>query len=172
MDENYIAFMSYSVGSGCFATLILLLVYLRKQKLVHPFLVFAACCSLLWSTAIAANYQHFTLPREGLLLLETLRCATWIVALIVSVQFVTGQRLPRIFRAMLHSLWMISFILIGTLIVLKNPMLDDGDLLIWNSLILAIAGLVAVEQLYRNARHQRMMKLLSICIGALFAYDL
>ena len=172
MDENYIAFISYSVGGACFAALTLLLAYLCKQKLVHPFLVFASLCSLLWSAAIAANYQHFTLPREGLLLLETLRYASWIVALIVALQYATGQRLPRIFRAMLHSLWLISFILIGTLIVLKNPLLNDGNLLIWNGLILAIAGLVAVEQLYRNARHQRMMKLLSICIGALFAYDL
>jgi hypothetical protein len=121
MDENYIAFISYSVGGACFAALTLLLAYLCKQKLVHPFLVFASLCSLLWSAAIAANYQNFTLPREGLLLLETLRYASWIVALMVSLQFATGQRLPRIFRAMLHSLWLISFILIGTLIVLKPP---------------------------------------------------
>ncbi|MEH6912306.1 MAG: XrtA/PEP-CTERM system histidine kinase PrsK [Oceanicoccus sp.] len=172
MDENYIAYISYLGGGACFVALILTLAYLCKQKLVHPFLVFAGLCSLLWHLAIAANYQHFTLPREGLLLLETLRYASWIVALIISLQFATSQLLPRTFRITLHSTWLFSFILIITLIVLKHPLLKDSNLLIWNSLFLAIAGLVAVEQLYRNARQQRIMKLVSICTGALFSYDI
>ncbi len=173
MDENYIAYISYLGGAACFAALTLMLAYLCKQKLIHPFLIVASLCSMAWQLAIAANYHSLTLPREGLLLLETLRYASWIIALLVSLQFASGQQLlPKRFRAMLHSMWLLSFAIIISLTVLQHPLVNDSDLLIWNSLLLAMAGLIAVEQLYRNVRQQRMMKLLSLCAGALFAYDI
>ncbi|MFA7554467.1 MAG: XrtA/PEP-CTERM system histidine kinase PrsK [Spongiibacteraceae bacterium] len=172
MEENFIAYISYMGGGIIFALLILVLAYLWKIKLTHFSLIIAATASLLWHIAIAANYHGISLSRPNLLILETLRYGAWITALLMSLEFSTQQKLHKKFRALLHCIWITSLLALVLLTALQHPIIQNSNLLIWNSLILSIVGLVAVEQLYRNTHQQRLMKLLSICIGALFAYDL
>lgn len=172
MEENYIAFMSYSGGGAIFVLLTLVFAYLWKQKLIHPSLVIASAISVIWHFSIAAMNQNYDLSREQLLLLETLRYGAWISALLASLQFTAGQNLEAKFRYSLNGAWLLSLCVLIGLIVLKQPQVQDSSLLIWNNLILSIVGLVSVEQLYRNASQHRLMKLLSIAIGALFSYDL
>ncbi|HEB27550.1 MAG TPA: PEP-CTERM system histidine kinase PrsK [Porticoccus sp.] len=172
MEENYIAYMSYSGGGAIFVILTLVFIYLWKQKLIHPSLVIASLTSVIWHFAIAANYQNYNLSREQLLLLETLRYGAWTSALLASLQFTVGQKLEAKFRYSLHGAWLLSLCILLGLMILKQPLVQDSDLLIWNNLILSIVGLVSVEQLYRNANQHRLMKLLSIAIGAMFSYDI
>ncbi|WP_101760223.1 XrtA/PEP-CTERM system histidine kinase PrsK [Oceanicoccus sp. KOV_DT_Chl] len=171
MEENYIAFASYLSGSIVFAALTLTLIYLYKIKLAPPALIAASFFSLVWQLAIALNYQGYTLAREHLVLLETLRYGVWISAILSCLQFTAGQLPPNV-RYTIHSIWLISLSSIIGLIALNHPWMLDSDLLIWNNLILSIVGLICVEQLYRNSRQQRLMKLISVSIGALFAYDI
>ncbi|MGK0499539.1 MAG: putative PEP-CTERM system histidine kinase [Oceanicoccus sp.] len=172
MEENYIAYMSYSAGGALFAPMTLALLHLWKRQLVHISLLIASVISIAWLLAIAANYNGYTLDRSHLLLLETLRYGSWISALLYSLEFTNQQPLPTRFKYSLHSIWLLSLAIILGLAMLDHPLLLDSNLLIWNSLILSILGLVCVEQLYRNANQHRMMKLLSISIGGLFAYDI
>ncbi|ARN74526.1 XrtA/PEP-CTERM system histidine kinase PrsK [Oceanicoccus sagamiensis] len=172
MQENYIAYISYSGGGASFALLTIAFAYLWKVKLTHYSLIIASATSTLWNVAIAANYQDFTLQREYLLVLETLRYGAWIAALLASLQYTLGQKLELKFRYTINGLWLSSLALILLLTFIKSPLIQDSNLLIWNNLVLSIVGLVSVEQLYRNTSQQRLMKLISVGIGALFAYDI
>ena len=172
MQENHIAYISYSAGSVAFALLTVAFVYSWRIKLTHYSLIIASTITALWNLAIAANYQYVSLEREYLLMLETLRYGAWIAALLASLQHTLGQKLEAKLRYSINGLWLISLFLIIGLIAAHHPLIQDSNLLIWNSLILSIAGLVTVEQLYRNTSQQRLMKLISVAIGALFAYDI
>ncbi len=172
MQENYIAYISYSAGGAAFALLTIAFVYLWKIKLSHYSLIIAAAASTLWNLAIAANYSDFSLEREYLLILETLRYGLWIAALLASLEYSQGQKLEAKFRYSINGIWLTSLLFILSLAAIQHPLIQDSNLLIWNNLILSIVGLVSVEQLYRNTSQQRLMKLISVGIGALFAYDI
>lgn len=172
MEYNNIAYISYLGGGIIFAALAIAFFYLWQQKTVHFSLVVASLASVIWALAIAANNHDYTLSLPTLILLETIRYSCWIIALLASIYFSSGQRLPIQFRIIIHGVWIFSLGLILTLISNDNPLARDTSLLIWNSLILSILGLISVEQLYRNTRYNRLMKLLSLMVGALFAYDI
>lgn len=171
MEENYIAYVSYFSGGIAFTLLTITFIYLWQQRLIHSTLILAGATSLVWHFAIAFNYHGHSLSRESLLIIETLRYGAWINALLASLQFSAGKLEAR-FRISIHAIWIISLAGILGLIVIQSPIILDSNLLIWNSLILSILGLIAVEQLYRNTHQQRLLKMLSICIGALFSYDI
>ncbi len=171
MEENYIAYVSYFSGGIAFTFLTITFIYLWQQRLIHSTLILAGVTSLAWHFAIAFNYHGHSLSRESLLIVETLRYGTWISAILASLQYSAGKLEAR-FRVIIHAIWIISLVSILGLSIFQSPLILDSNLLIWNSLILSILGLVAVEQLYRNTHHLRLMKMLSICIGALFSYDI
>lgn len=172
MEYNNIAYFSYLGGGIIFAALALTFLYLWQQKKAHFSLVIASVASVLWSSSIAVNNHDYTLGLPALILLETVRYSCWIFALIASIKFASGQRLPLRFSLIIHGIWVISLLLILVIISNNNPISEDTNLLIWNSLILSILGLISVEQLYRNTRHNRLMKLLSVTVGSIFVYDI
>lgn len=176
MEENYIAYMSYLGGGVFFAILTLIFLYLWRRQLVPISLTIASATSVVWHLAIAGNYHLFSLQREWLIIwltiLEVLRYGAWIYALLAALAFSAGQQLPQKFRRIIQGTWITCLTVIVLLTLWKHELASDSNLLIWNNLVLSILGLVTVEQLYRNTSEQRLMKLLSICIGALFAYDI
>jgi putative PEP-CTERM system histidine kinase len=172
MEENTIAFISYFGGGISFVILTLTFGFLWLQKEVHASMPVAGIVSSIWCFSLASNYHGYTLGLENLLLIETLRYGSWISALLLSLPFIIGYKLQAKFRYSIHGIWLSSFALILILIATQNPLTENSNLLIWNNLILAIVGLVSVEQLYRNTHQQRVMKLLSVGIGALLAYDI
>lgn len=164
--------MSYLGGGIAFVVLTMTLTFLWKQKHVHPSMIVTGLVGVLWHFSIASNYHGYTLGIENLLLLETLRYGSWISALLLSLPFVIGHKLQAKFRYTIHCIWLSSFIFIIALIWTDSPWAKSSNLLIWNSLLLAILGLITVEQLFRNTGQQRLMKLLSIGAGALLGYDI
>lgn len=172
MENNYIAYISYLSGGVVFAALAIVFTHLWRQKLTHFTLIIACLLSVIWHLAIAGNYQHYTLSRESLLILEIMRYGGWISAILTALQYSIGQQLPVRFRHTIQGSCLASLVLVLALTSTNHPLLQNSNFLIWNNLILSILGLISVEQLYRNAGQQRLMKLLSISIGALFAYDI
>ena len=171
MEENYIAFASYLSGGITFACLTLALCFLYKKRLIHPSIILASITSLIWHLVITIHYQGYSLERGHLLILETLRYGAWITALLLALRHTAGELQPKV-HLTIHGIWLFSLCAILALTFWQHPLAINSDLLIWNNLILSILGLICVEQLYRNAQPQRLMKLVSICIGALFAYDI
>src|SRR5690606_33176242 len=121
--------------------------------------------------AIDAVNQEISVRQ--LLILETIRVGCWVVAALQQIRFIkksTQMRGPFLF---LNCLW----VLLGLMLILVIPMLlrEPGQaygLYVWGALLLTMVGVVAVEQLFRNATHHRLSKVLSIGIAGIFLYDL
>ena len=176
MEVDNIAYYSYLGGSITFTLLLATFAYLWRKQEIHFSILLAALVSILWHLAIASNYTvkdfGISLNRNQLLLLETLRYGSWINALLLSLHFVIGNQLQARYRHIIYGTWVISLLTITSLIFLKHPLINNINLLVWNNLILSIAGISAVEQLFRNTGQRRMMKFFSLSVGALLGYDI
>lgn len=172
MEQEYITFFSYMSGATLFACLLFAAIYLWKKNIAHGSLACAALVSTVWHIAIAAHYKGYPLDKYDLLLLEICRYSAWIVALLFSLEYSSGQRLPVKFRYSIHSVWIVILTAAIVLGWLGQPISQDSNTIIWSSLILAITGLICVEQLYRNTGQYRLIKLWSLTVGAMLAYDI
>jgi putative PEP-CTERM system histidine kinase len=172
MEQEHITFFSYMSGAALFACLFLTSMYLWRTKVTHPSLAAAALISTVWNIAIAANYAGFSLSKSNLLILEISRYSAWIVALLSSLQYSAGQPLPTKFRLAIHSVWVLTLGASICLSWMDHPISQSSNTIIWSSLILAITGLICVEQLYKNADQYRLIKLWSLTVGGIFAYDI
>lgn len=106
-----------------------------------------------------------------ILLLEICRYGTWITATLAALKFSSAQRLPNRFIFGLHSSWMLSIIGFFILKYLSVDIITNSTVLIWCGLLLSIVCVICVEQLFRNTGHYRLIKLYSLIIGGMFAYD-
>ena len=173
MTADQITYLSYMGGSVLFASLSLTLFWLWQRKAAHFSLAIAALASTVWQVAVALHYEHNFLSINHLQLLETLRYGAWIIAILAALKFVSGQSLPQRFFLGIHACWMIALALTVILLTITSlPISNNSNTLIWLSLLLSIIGLISVEQLYKNASQFRFIKLLSLILGGLFAYDI
>lgn len=172
MEQDQITFFSNLAGGCIFFALSLVFIYLWRIRAAHSSLIFAAIISTMWQFAIAAHYEWLSLDKSTLLILEIIRDGSWINALLKCLTFVAGQALPSRFRRAMQGMWLLAFAGAVSLSVLNHPIVSNIMTLVWTGLLLAIVGLVSVEQLYRNTQQFRLIKLLSIAIGSIFVYDI
>lgn len=172
MAQDQITFFSNIAGASIFFALTLTFIYLWHIRAVHGALVLAAVASMFWQLAIAADGLWIELERPALLVLEIARDGAWINALLSCLKFVSGQALPGRFSRIIQGVWLAALVATGSLYFLRSPLVFETGTLVWSGLLLAIVGLVSVEQLYRNTQQYRLIKLLSIAIGSMFIYDI
>ena len=172
MEQEQITYFSYISGATLFTCLLLASIYLWRIKIAHISLAFAALVSILWHLAIAANYHGIPLDKSNLLVLEISRYSAWIIALLFSLKYSSGQHLQKKFRYSIHGVWILTLGAAITLNWLEHSISKNSSTIIWSSLILAITGLICVEQLFKNANQFRLIKLWSLTIGGIFAYDI
>jgi putative PEP-CTERM system histidine kinase len=172
MAQDQITFLSNLAGSCIFFVLALVLSYLWRIRAAHGALVLAAITSMLWQLALAAHYRWLTMEQPLLLLLEIARDGAWINALLSCLTFNAGKALSLRIRIAIQGLWLLPLVVFGNLTLGKYAVVSSTTTLTWVGLLLAIVGLVSVEQLYRNTHQNRLIKLLTIAIGSIFAYDI
>jgi putative PEP-CTERM system histidine kinase len=172
MQPEQITFISYFSGSILFGLLSLIAIYLWKIKTVHISLFFAALTSTIWHLGIAMNYQGFTLGKGNLLILETARYTFWVVAILCTLRFTIGQQIPQKIRLTILTFCGMALLAAITLKLLNSPLIENTNTFIWTSLLLAITGLISVEQLYKNTENYRLIKLWSVTIGGMLVYDI
>lgn len=170
--QDQITFFSNLAGGCIFLALTLVFIHLWRIRAAHSALIFAALASMIWQFALAAHYRWISLEQPTLLLLEVVRDGTWINALLKCLTFVAGQALPPRFRRTMQGMWLLAFVAASTLAIVGAPLLYNTTTMVWTGLLLAIVGLVSVEQLFRNTHQYRLIKLLSIAIGSIFIYDI
>lgn len=169
-----------SFGTGAFFFLVLSLVLLTGQQ-GHSrknSLKFAALASTVWlgMTAISVYYDFAFLSY----LIEPLRTFAWLLFLgYVMLSADTDTELASS-RFRKYSSVAISFTLMMIMIVVFRMFSGSDSVSIFGInflyagfLLMAVAGLVMVEQIIRNTRAEsrRAIKYLCIGIGLVFAYD-
>ena len=174
MGQDIIAFISYASGSVLFGFLSIVLIYLwGRGRRVNGALIPPAIASMVWLASLAIRYfsTEGPLPQAVTNTLELARNSLWIVALMALLKSGSSLQVNRNAYRTLYAIWLSIAAMTLAATWIKTKLLEF-DYYIWSGLSLSIIGIVTVEQLYRNTVHSRLIKLLSIAIAAMFAYDI
>jgi putative PEP-CTERM system histidine kinase len=172
--------LSYGISAAAFTVLALLLITSWRGHLQGGLLVAAAAVTALWAGVTAVFQAGVAAADLPAALLEVLRGLMWILFLLKLLN--VGPGWAGLLGARLRW-WTFGVLLLGVMLMslIVAPFLLAEPLGRWlgidvrivGHLSLAIAGMVLVEQLFRNARLQSRWAIKYLClgVGGLFAYD-
>ena len=178
--ESLIGVLGYGLSALLFALLGIVLVTGWRGRLQGGLLVFAVFASALWAGIIAWQVASYALPIEGIWGIEALRNLAWILFLIrllelqahgekargrqLGVARIAAVAITLILVSPLENLPVWLGLQIGFNLALARLILD---------LLTAVAGLMLVEQVFRNTPWQQRwgVKYLCLGVGGLFAFD-
>ena len=163
--------VSYGLAAAGFLLLTLLLSISWEGRAQGMRLVAACGVTTVWAASLALQAW---LPAPLVLLAEFLRYGAWFVAL-TGLTRATG--IAAWLSRAVHVAWISSAAGVLALPLLASaglPVPQPVGLLASVGLLLAVMGLVLLEQIYRNAgeRGRAAFKFLVIAAGLMFAYDL
>jgi len=172
---NAFGVFGYAAAGVLYALLTVLLLISWRRRLVAIFLTAACLISVLWAFSLAAHSGYGVANPLLISLLEVLRAAAWIAFL---VGIVTQMGISRILSSLAVAACAVTGVSIlwlafrGSARVGETVNLDA--VLIPGGLIIALFGLVLIEQLYRNSSTEAKwsLKPLVFGVGGIFAYDL
>lgn len=173
------SYILYSYFSASIAYGLLLVLAIFQKRRCIP-LILAAGLSLLWTASIVASMQHPDYDFGNTLYLETLRDTAWLVLLSI---LLSRERDGSYFGLLLHARTSHAIGLFICLVLLQELYPPLRDLvqhvfktppLLFAHLLLAVLGLILIEQLYRNTPLKQRWHIKFLCIGlaALFVVDL
>ena len=171
---NQLGLFSYSALGGLYTILTLLLLTAWRGRRIGGYLIAACVVSIGWAVVLALD--PLILPNADLVLfcVEVLRSGAWLLFLSVIAAKIGVNRSLLI---AVNVLWVIV-LSVGVVFWLGRdvfgPIVNLGKILIPGGLAMALAGLIIIEQLYRNAPSESRWGLRAIILGlgGLFAYDL
>lgn len=174
----HIGSIGYSISAIAFLILFAVLLTDKHKGSAKIFLVIAAFFSCIW--AISMSYQAITgsdliTPQ----VLEFIKSISWIALLLRMLSVTHGAGITRAgFMVALGAI--IVFVLFMTIPVLYQYQ-NDGVVIFGNNfhyilashLLLAVIGIVLIEQLYRNTRPEQrwVIKFLCLGLGGMYIYD-
>lgn len=170
-----ISILNYAAGAIAFFILAWLLVGPVRKGVYPASLVLAALVTSARQLNAITNvfYEHSPLIMLGF---DIAYYAIWYTAIFAIVARLTGQQLQRVLRYGAYAL--VVAIVIATILgaLTDRPVKNfyASNMTIWGNLLLALYGLLLIEQLYRNisitSRHA--IKFFSLGLAAVFIYDL
>lgn len=176
-----ISAVSYSAAAVAFLILTVLLFISWRGRLKGGVLVIASFLTMLWAAVSV-------LPGDGdypitsySLVMEQVRNFAWALFLIQALRGVLTTLSPHariVYRAVFAANFLLPLVVVLFVVI---AMMTQGtvavfigyDLRVLGQLLIAILGLVLVEQLFRNASFERRWALKFMCLGlgAMYAYD-
>ncbi len=168
--------LSYSLAASSSLVLTLLLVTAWRGRLLGSLLLAAVVINTLW--AISAVWMAgFGTAASSLVLqlFEILRYAAWYSLLLGLLSYF--QAIKRQLRQVIPLVLLIPLLLLPALFFSGRipglPLGWDGDVRMLGHVVLAVAGLVLIEQIFRNIHQEQLwrVKHLLIGVGAAFIYD-
>jgi hypothetical protein len=171
--------ISYATGAGVFLILALVLMTGQRGRPHKVALMLASLISAVWLgvSAYCISHDLSLFPSYLLEPLRNLALCAFLIRLL-SAAYRQPAEASHYFRRTLSvfasfSLLMMALVLYR--VAASHPVAVVGgmDFLLAGFLVMAITGLVLVEQVFRNARAEsrRSVKYLCMGLGALFAYD-
>ncbi|MDX1488534.1 MAG: PEP-CTERM system histidine kinase PrsK, partial [Acidiferrobacterales bacterium] len=165
---------SYLATAALYALLTLLLLTSWRGRRVGAYLIVSCIVSFAWGVTLALQAAE---PRTNVALVfvtEVLRGGTWITFLTVLLtQIGVGRRL----RYASMATWIIV-LFAGMAVFANQPDIlviqPIANIMIPGGLVIALVGLVLIEQLYRNTSPDARwgIKALVLGLGGIFTYDL
>jgi putative PEP-CTERM system histidine kinase len=177
-----IGYYSYLSAAAGFAFLTVLLLFSWRSSLPGKLLTIVSAVTVIWAAAAASVAQQNLYLQQGNLyqFMEVLRYLAWYVFLLKLLEpaALDNDGYRRYLRwALPLSSSFVLLVLLGSLLPGYVPGVGRASgllvLLLVAHVLLAIVGLLIVEQLFRNAsaRYRWAIKYLFIGAGGIFAYD-
>ena len=168
-----IVIASYLIAACAFlAGTVLLAVGWRGQR-TGALLILATLVSVVWGAALAYAEWWQGVGANWILLAEVLRYGAWLTFVGALVGALPASGLLRGLRVVAHALWIL--LALYCLWPLAQPAASQFNLGVplFGMLLLALLGVVFLEQIYRNVDPEQRwaLKFLVIALGVLFAYD-
>ena len=166
--------ISYATAGVFYATLSLLLMTGWRGRQVGGYLIAACVISSVWAITLAAQTTNAAVPVMATFTLEVLRDGAWLTFL---VALLVQMGVSRPIRYLAHVVW-IGVLVCGFALWLVRDQfgtsVNIGSALLPGGLLIALAGLMLIAQLYRNSPPESRwgIKVLALGLGGLFAYDL
>lgn len=167
-DVTQSAFASAAV---LFLVLALTLVTQFRKTRLHWSFPLAAMGHSLWLASIPLLHRFPQLNPQYILGAETLHYALWLYALVKNTENFCSARLPRVYKYIIFSTTIATSITAIYVAHIELTSLALEKYIIWQGIIFSIAGLLGVEQLYRNVINYRLVKLLSVNLSIIFIFD-
>ncbi len=177
LSPDLIGVLGYAADALAMALLGLLLLTTWRGRLQGGLLLLAVVASVAWALLLAVQVQWHAVPVQLIWAAEAVRVVTWCLFLLG----VLGQ----LQRGLVERLRPLRWSILGCGLLLLLPFEDwvpallpgIGDWLakarLVGQLLLTVAGLFLVEQVYRSTpwQHRWGIKFLCFGLGALFVYD-
>jgi putative PEP-CTERM system histidine kinase len=174
---HLIVITSYLIAAAAFlAGTALLAVGWRGQR-TGALLILATLVSVLWSGFLAyAEWRH-SVAINWILMAEVLRYGAWLVFVSALFGAWPMSGLLRGLRVAAHGLWIVLALYClwpVTGLPLTTALPFNVNVPLVGVLVLALTGVVFLEQIYRNVQPEQRwaLKFLMIALGLLFAYDI
>jgi putative PEP-CTERM system histidine kinase len=175
-----IGLITYFIASASFTVLGLMLVIFKRANPLGASLLIACAASAGWAAIIALSYLTPAISVTLVQLAELTRNCCWLFVLLQLLALQTDGTLWSI--GGWRWRWAALPLLAGALVlILSRPVFAPQPsnqglnyeliLILW--LVLALSGLVLIEQLYRNATQNARWSIKYLCLGlgALLVYD-
>jgi putative PEP-CTERM system histidine kinase len=169
--------VSHSLAAVAFLVLLALVLISWRRGGVGGWLVVASAMTALWAAGVAFEYWAGEGRYRIVAVFEVLRMVSWL-AFLSSVLWLSRQGAPfsRSRAAIIAVTVLISLVVIGLDLsgTRSLPFISSHlDMATFGRLVLAVTGLLVVENLFRNVpfEHQWGIKYLCFGIGGLFAYE-
>lgn len=166
--------ISYTAAGLFYATLTVLLATSWRGRGMGAYLIGACTISTVWAITLAVQSTSAAVSIVPLFGLEILRDAAWLTFL---VMLLARIGVGRPIRYAAHLVW-VGVLIGGSVLWFRDGILAVdlivGDVLIPGGLLIALTGLILIEQLYRNSPQDSRwgIRSLALGLGGLFAYDL
>ncbi|WP_295588298.1 XrtA/PEP-CTERM system histidine kinase PrsK [uncultured Lamprocystis sp.] len=180
MTTSLIGVLGYGLCALLFTLLGLVLLTGWRGRLQGGLLVFAVFTSALWAGFLAWQATSYTLPIEWIWICEAFRNLAWVLFLIrlLEVQAAGHSARTRLLRRVRFGALMVTLLLVLPLNgfgAWVRPWIgvEPGVMRLVFALLIAVAGLVLIEQVFRNTpwQHRWGIKYLCLGVGGLFAFD-
>ena len=169
--------ISYSISAFTFLIFLAILLTDRHKGKTKQALLIAASINFIWSVVLAYDSLIFV-DEIQISVIEYLKTFSWILLLVQLLSVAFSDRISE------QGIRKIQFGILFTAFVLYLPALFEFqlksivplqgfDYLSSLTLLMAIIGIVVVEQVYRNTRAEQKWAIKYLCLGLLgmFVYD-
>ncbi len=175
-----IGILSYLAAFVAYLVLTTLIVFSWRGRAQGVLLLFACAGSTLWAGVVVLGELGFQVSFEVMQLAELIRSLSWCLFLLSAMDKKAGNSSHRSHFFWLAVAFSLLLILLGALVAIPfisrslvagGTVLRDPVLILW--VVLSIAGLTLVEQIFRNSNvaQRWSAKFLCLGVGSFFAYD-
>lgn len=169
MAYNEVTFIAFSSASALSLIFTLFLLYATWADRWKWPMAAAAAVQTAWLWILALSFARQEISQITLLSLEATYLFSWILGLNLTLWLLRPQGWPMHLKAALAASVLIYAL--SLLDIVLDPF-DTTVTYFFSFMLLALLALVSLEQLVRNARSGRFMKLLGISLALVFVFSI